>query len=73
MLGWKNNEIRPSSLIGSLSFWFEGIFYFGGICKKAEFNKKQGRFEQEVNQDDFKKKLLKYGNDFDGQIKALMI
>jgi CRISPR-associated protein Cmr1 len=67
----ENNEIRPSSLIGSLRFWFEVICYFGGVCKKEEFNPNQGRFEKKVNYKEFKIKLLEHGNNFDGQVKTL--
>jgi len=67
----ENNEIRPSSLIGSLRFWFEVICYFGGVCKKKEFNPNQGRFEKEVNYKEFKIKLLEHGNNFDVQVKTL--
>jgi len=67
----ENHEIRPSSLMGSLRFWFEVICYFGGVCKKEEFNPNQGRFEKEVNYKEFKMKLLEHGNNFDGQVKTL--
>jgi len=67
----ENNEIRPSSLIGSLRFWFEVICYFGGICSEKDFDKEKGRFEKEISQEEFKKKLLKHGSDFRGQIEAL--
>jgi CRISPR-associated protein Cmr1 len=43
----ENKEIRPSSLMGSLRFWFEVICYFAGICDKKDFN--NGRFEKEVD------------------------
>ncbi len=33
----ENKEIRPSSLIGSLRFWFEVICYFAEICDKQGF------------------------------------
>jgi CRISPR-associated protein Cmr1 len=64
-------EIRPSSLIGSLRFWFEVICYFGGICSEKDFDKKKGRFEKDIKNDEIKKRLLKYGTDFWGQIEAL--
>ncbi len=64
-------EIRLSSLIGSLRFWFEIICYFGGICSEKDFDKEKGRFEKEISQEEFKKRLLKYGTDFEGQIEAL--
>ena len=67
----KNSEIRPSSLIGSLRFWFEVICYFGGICKKEEFDTGKGRFEKDIKNDEIRKKLLDFGTDFNGQVKAL--
>ncbi|MDI6851797.1 MAG: RAMP superfamily CRISPR-associated protein [bacterium] len=69
---WRDNtEIRPSSLIGSLRFWFEVICYFGGICKKEEFNNEKGRFEKDIKNDEIRKKLLTSGTDFNGQVQAL--
>ena len=41
-------EIRPSSLIGSLRFWFETVMYFAGILKEKDFDSKKGRFEKEI-------------------------
>jgi len=67
----ENHEIRPSSLIGSLRFWFEVICYFGGICSERDFDKEKGRFEKDIKNDEIKKRLLKYGTDFDGRIEAL--
>ena len=67
----KNSEIRPSSLIGSLRFWFEVICYFGEICKKEEFDTGKGRFEKDIKNDEIRKKLLDFGTDFNGQVKAL--
>jgi CRISPR-associated protein Cmr1 len=67
----ESKEIRPSSLIGSLRFWFEVICYFGGICLESDFDKKKGRFEKDIKNDEIKKKLSKYGTDFWGQIEAL--
>ena len=69
---WMENlGIRPSSLIGSLRFWFEVICYFGGICKKEEFDKDKGRFEKDIKNDEIKKKLLDFGTDFNSQVQAL--
>lgn len=67
----ENSVIRPSSLMGSLRFWFEVICYFGGVCKKEEFDNDKGRFEKDIKNDELKKELIKYGTDFNGQIKAL--
>jgi CRISPR-associated protein Cmr1 len=69
---WQDSkEIRPSSLMGSLRFWFEVISYFSGVCSKEDFNKSNGRFEKEVNQDEFKKKLKSNGTNLKSQIKTL--
>ncbi len=64
-------EIKPSSLIGSLRFWFEVICYFSGICSNDDFNKKSGRFEKEVNKEKLKKCLLKKGNSFESEVECL--
>jgi len=64
-------EIRPSSLIGSLRFWFEIICYFGGVCSEGEFDKEKCRFEKDIKNDEIKGRLLKCGTDFEGQIEAL--
>jgi len=70
---WQDNrEIRPSSLVGSLRFWFEVIYYFSGICKKDDFNKKLGRFEKEVNREKLKECLAKKGNTFEAKIECLL-
>ncbi len=65
-----NSEIRPSSLIGSLRFWFEVICYFSGICDKKDL--KNGRFEKEVNGKDSKNCLIKKGNFFEAKIECLL-
>ena len=67
----ENSGIRPSSLIGSLRFWFEVICYFSGICDKKEFDISKGRFEKDIKNDEIRKKLLDYGTDFNGQVQAL--
>ncbi|ADQ08269.1 protein of unknown function DUF324 [Caldicellulosiruptor hydrothermalis 108] len=46
----KSKKIRPSSLLGSLRFWFEVICYFGGVVKKEDFDFSKGRFEKEIGQ-----------------------
>ena len=70
---WRENcEIRPSSLIGSLRFWFEVICYFSGICKRKHFSPKLGRFEKEVNRKDFRNCLSNEGNSFEAKIKCLL-
>ncbi len=68
---WQDNkEIRPSSLIGSLRFWFEVICYFSGICKEDNF--RNGRFEKEVDRKKLKECLIKEGNSFKTKIKCLL-
>jgi len=64
-------EIRPSSLVGGLRFWFEVICYFGGICSEKDFDKEKGRFEKDIKNESIRKELLKQCTDFDGQISAL--
>jgi len=64
-------EIRPSSLVGGLRFWFEIICYFGGVCNEDEFDKEKGRFEKDIKNDEIKERLLKCGTDFEGQIEVL--
>ncbi|WP_456460054.1 type III-B CRISPR module RAMP protein Cmr1 [Desulfurobacterium sp.] len=68
-------EIRPSSLIGSLRFWFEIVCYFSGICKDEEdkdSNITSGRFEKEVDRKSLKEFIQKNGNDINGIIKHLI-
>ena len=71
---WQNSsEIRPSSLIGSLRFWFEVICYFSGVCKKDDFNEKLGRFEKEVDRKKLKEDFIqKNGNEIKEIIKYLI-
>ncbi len=70
---WQNNSsIRPSSLIGSLRFWFEVLMYFGGVLKKEDFNSQTGRFEKEVDRGKLRKYIEKNGNDIEGIIKHLV-
>ncbi|KHO62656.1 CRISPR type III-B/RAMP module RAMP protein Cmr1 [Thermoanaerobacter sp. YS13] len=69
---WQDNtKIRPSSLMGSLRFWFEIICYFSGVCSEKDFNKSNGRFEKDIKNEEIRKELLNYGTDFDAQIQAL--
>ncbi|SDF83250.1 CRISPR-associated protein Cmr1 [Thermoanaerobacter thermohydrosulfuricus] len=76
----ENGKIRPSSLMGSLRFWFEVICYFAGIVSKKEFDSNTGRFNKvkvknEDNVEDREKKLineiLKNGNDIKTVINFL--
>ena len=70
---WQNNSgIRPSSLIGSLRFWFEVLMYFGGVLKKEDFDTKKGRFEKEVSGEKLKEHIRKNGRNARGIIKYLV-
>lgn len=42
----ENGKIRPSSLMGSLRFWFEVICYFGSIVTEEHFDRNTGRFDR---------------------------
>lgn len=68
----ENREIRPSSLIGSLRFWFEVICYFSNIVDEKNFDQKKGRFEKEINQEKFRKFIKNCGNTFECKIQALL-
>ncbi|WP_457628068.1 type III-B CRISPR module RAMP protein Cmr1 [Persephonella sp.] len=68
---WQDNrKIRPSSLMGSLRFWFEVICYFSEICNKKDLN--NGRFEKEVDRKNFRNCLVDKGNSFEAKIKCLL-
>ncbi len=70
---WQNNsEIRPSSLIGSLRFWFEVICYSCDVLEKKDFNSQNGRFEKEVDRDKLKNFIQQKGNDTNEIIKYLI-
>ena len=69
---WQENreiEIRPSSLIGSLRFWFEVICYFTGITNNKNY--KDGKLQDNLNEKEFKEKVLKNGTHFKGINKTL--
>jgi CRISPR-associated protein Cmr1 len=65
----KNSGIRPSSLIGSLRFWFEVICYFTGITNNENY--KDGKLQDNLNEKEFKEKVLKNGTYFKGIDKTL--
>jgi len=70
---WQDNkEIRPSSLIGRLRFWFEVLMYFGGVLNKEDFNSKSGRFEKEVDREELRNFIQKNGNNIEEIIKHLL-
>jgi len=51
-------EIRPSSILGSLRFWFEVLCYFNGIIDDNYFDE-DGKSIENLNYDEFKKILRK--------------
>ncbi len=67
---WRENkEIRPSSIMGSLRFWFEVICYFAGITSNSNYE--NGKLKDDLNFDEFKKKLSENGVSFEGLDKNL--
>ena len=68
---WRENEkIRPSSIMGSLRFWFEVICYFAEITGNSDYE--NGKLKKDnVNGETFKKKILSNGCDFDSIDKTL--
>ncbi len=68
----EDREIRPSSLIGSLRFWFETIMYFADVLNDKDFNPQNGRFEKEVNRKELRNFRLKNGNDIKEIINHLL-
>jgi len=56
----KNCEIRPSSIIGSLRFWFEVICYFTGITTDNDYE--NGKLKANITSDKFKKEFLELKN-----------
>ena len=49
----ESKEIRPSSIMGSLRFWFEVICYFAGITKKDYY--KNGKLNDDLDKEKFEK------------------
>ena len=67
---WQNNsEIRSSSLIGSLRFWFEVICYFSNITN--ENNYENVKLKDEVNEKEFQQRVIENGIDFNGRDNTL--
>jgi CRISPR-associated protein Cmr1 len=56
-------------LIGSLRFWFEVICYFTGITNNENY--KDGKLQDNLNEKEFKEKVLKNGTYFKGIDKTL--
>ncbi|PMP98216.1 MAG: hypothetical protein C0169_00040 [Thermodesulfobacterium geofontis] len=70
---WRESKaIRPSSLIGSLRFWFETLMYLGGILNEHDFDKNLGRFEKNINSEKFKKYLMENVNSYVSKVQALL-
>jgi CRISPR-associated protein Cmr1 len=65
----ENTKIGPSSIMGSLRFWFEVICYFAGITNNSDYE--GGRLNDDLNEKDFKKKIEENGTDFEGINKSL--
>ena len=65
----ENTQIRPSSIMGSLRFWFEVICYFAGITEKENY--KDGKLNDDLNEKEFKKSVLENGTTFESVNKIL--
>ncbi|WP_457568695.1 type III-B CRISPR module RAMP protein Cmr1, partial [Desulfurobacterium sp.] len=65
----ESKEIRPSSIMGSLRFWFEVICYFAGITKKEDYE--NGKLNDKLDDKKFKEEVLKNGANFEGVDKTL--
>lgn len=60
---WRENaNIRPSSLLGSLRFWFETICFFSGIVDETDY--KDGILKDNFDYDIYKKGIMNNGCDF---------
>jgi len=62
-------EIRPSSLIGSLRFWFETVMYFAGVLEKIDLG--SGKSKVNLNKDELRKFCWENGNDIPKLIEHL--
>ena len=61
---WRENtNIRPSSLLGSLRFWFETICFFSGIVDETDY--KDGILKDNFDYDIYKKGIINNGCGFD--------
>jgi CRISPR-associated protein Cmr1 len=65
----ESNKIRPSSIMGSLRFWFEVICYFAGITKKGNY--KDSKLNDNLDEKEFRENVLKNGANFEGVDKTL--
>lgn len=55
-----NSAIRPSSIMGSLRFWFEVICYFAGITMNDDYE--GGKLKGNITSDQFEKGFLELQN-----------
>ncbi len=68
----ENSEIKASSIIGSLRFWFEVICYFSGITNKTNYEDKgKELLKDNIEYVKFREKILESGTNFDSVDKAL--
>jgi len=69
----ENTTIRPSSLMGSLRFWFEVICYFNGVTKESDYEngKLKDELKEKINNKKISDLFVKNGNDFSGVDKTL--
>jgi len=56
----ESNIIRPSSIIGSLRFWFEVICYFAGITTDNDYE--DGKLKCNIENKNFRQEFLKLKN-----------
>ncbi len=69
---WRRcDEIRSSSIIGSLRFWFEVVCYFSGITNETNYEDKGKELKDNVEYVKFKGKILESGTNFDSVDKVL--
>lgn len=67
----RHKQIRPSSLIGSLRFWFEALCYAGNIVGREDFDWEKGQFTREFSGKKFNEKILENGTAMEGVIGIL--
>ncbi len=65
----ENKEIRPSSIMGSLRFWFEIICYFSSITSYCNYD--SGKLNDNLDERKFREKIFENGMDFKGIDKFL--
>ena len=62
----ENREIRPSSIIGSLRFWFEVICYFAGITTDDDYE--NGKLKGNIENKNFRQEFLKLKEKLKGKL-----